>query len=171
MAEFASAADAARAVRHLRARGYERVETYTPFAITDEDAHAPRGWRMLAVAVFAAGAVGAVASYAVQWWANARSYPLNIGGRPAHAVPAFVPSTFEGAVLLAVIAAFVGVLVALRLPRLWQPLFEIDRFERSSGDRFWVAVDLDDASAQAELTVRELTSLRPLRVVHVEASR
>lgn len=170
LAEFAGAAEAARALRHLRERGYARLETYSPFPITDEDAHAPAGWRALAVVVFAAGVVGALAGYAVQWYADARSYPLNIGGRPAHAVPAFVPATFEGAVLCAVLAAVVGLLVALRLPRLWHPLFEVDRFERSSADRFWVAVALDDASAQPELAARELTSLGPLRVVRLEAS-
>ena len=170
LAEFASAGEAVRALRELRARGYERLESYAPFPLTDEDAHAPRGWRVLAVVTFAAGVLGAGLSYAVQWYTNARSYALDIGGRPAHAVPAFVPATFEGAVLCAVLAAVVGLLVALRLPRLWQPLLEIDRFERATVDRFWVAVDLGDASAQPEVVARELTAMHPLRVLRVEAS-
>jgi hypothetical protein len=168
LAEFSSADEAVRALEHLRARGYERLETYAPFPLTEEDAQATGGWRLLGILAFAAGAVGALVGYAVQWYVNARSYPLNIGGRPAHAVAAFVPATFETAVLFPALATLVTLLVALRLPRLWEPLFEIDGFERTSADRFWVAVDLGDATAQPELTTRELIALGPLRVVRVD---
>jgi hypothetical protein len=171
LAEFATADEAGRALQQLRSRGYERLETYAPFPLTEEDAHAPGGWRALAIAVFAAGALGALAAYAVQWYVNARSYALDIGGRPAHAVPAFIPATFETAVLAAALGAFFGVLVVLRLPRLWQPLFEIDGFERASVDRFWVAVHLDDVTTEPDLATGELAALGPLRVLRLETGR
>src|SRR5438874_9717106 len=161
MAEFATAAEAALALRHLRARGYQGLETYSPFPITDEDAEAKGGWRPLGVAAFAAGALGTLLGYAVQWYANARAYALNAGGRPAHALTAFVPATVETAMLFAALATLAAWLVGARLPRLWQPLFEVDGFERASVDRFWVAVDLADPAAPAERTARELVSLGP----------
>jgi len=169
LAEFASPAAAARALRHLRARGYLWLETYAPFALEDEDAHAGSGWPPLGIAGLAAGGLGALAGYGVQWYASARSYALDIGGRPAHATTAFVPIVVETALLFAAAAILVAWLVALRLPRLWQPLFEIDGFERASVDRFWVALDLADPAAEAETATRELIALGPLRVLHVES--
>ena len=83
-------------------------------------------------------------------------------------MPAFLIPTFESAVLCAAVAAFVGALVTLRLPRLWRPEFEIDGFERASIDRYWVAIALRDPRADPALTVRELEALGPLRVVRVE---
>jgi hypothetical protein len=73
-------------------------------------------------------------------------------------------------VLGGALAALVVWLVALRLPRLWQPLFELDRFERAAVDRFWVTVDLSDATVQPELTFDELRSMRPLRVLRAETT-
>jgi hypothetical protein len=164
-AEFGAAEDALRALEALRARGNRQIETYAPFPLTDEDAHGRRGWFGLAAVAFAAGALGLVISYGVQWYANARSYALNIGGRPAHAAPAFVPATFETICLFAAVALFAGLLVAERLPQLWQPVFEIDGFERASIDRFWVVLDLGESRSLAELAISDITPMHPLRMI------
>jgi len=168
LAEFATVDAMRGAVRALRAKGYTRLETYSPYPVPDVLAllDAPRS--RLPLAVFVGGLAGAVVSYVVQWYADAWSYPLNVGGRPAHATTAFIPSTFEGTILAAALTAFVGLLVILRLPRPWKPVFEIDGFERATIDRFWVAVDARDRRGDATLTPRELWALQPLRVVHLE---
>jgi hypothetical protein len=167
-AEFASAAAMREALTTLREKGYTGLETFSPFDVPGvESPDVPRS--RLPLVAFGAGLLGAAVSYAVQWYANVRSYPLDIGGRPTHAVPAFLVSTFEGAVLLAAVAVFVGVLVTLRLPKLWRPVFEIDGFERTSVDRYWVAISLRDPRAEPGLTARELEALRPLRIVRLEA--
>jgi hypothetical protein len=119
--------------------------------------------------VFLAGLLGGIASYVIQWYANAYAYPLDIGGRPAHAVPAFIIPTFEGTVLCAAIAAFIGFFVVTRLPQPWHPMFEIDGFERATVDRYWLAVDASDRRGAPDLTLRELRSLSPLRIVRLEA--
>jgi hypothetical protein len=171
-AEFATPDEMLRALTQLREQGYRALESFSPFPVPGarELIAAPRS--RLPLLVFAAGLLGAVGGYAVQWYVNVRSYPLNIGGRPTHAVPAFILPSFEGAVLCAALAAFVGFLVALRLPRPWHPVFEIDRFEHASVDRYWVAVDLRDRrwdrSAHEKLTERDLAALRPLRVIRLE---
>jgi hypothetical protein len=121
--------------------------------------------------VFIAGLLGGIVSYAIQWYANAYAYPLDIGGRPAHAVPAFIIPTFEGIVLSAALAAFVGFFLVTRLPQPWHPVFEIDGFERTTIDRYWLAVDPADPRGEPDLTARELLALSPLRIVRLEAER
>lgn len=167
LAEFASPHDLVRAVRTLEKKGYERLETYSPVPVPG----LPRyGTSRLPVVVFLAGLLGGVASYLVQWYADAYAYPLDIGGRPAHAVPAFIVATFEGTVLCAALAAFFGFFVITRLPRPYHPVFDVDGFERATVDRYWVAVDAADHRSSPDLTPHELHALDPLRVVHVEAA-
>src|SRR5919205_4097293 len=93
--EFDDPELARRARRALIALGYRRVETHGPFPLADDDAYAPRGSFVLALLAFGAGVVGLAAAYGIQWYSNAVSYPLNIGGRPPPAAPAFVPATVE----------------------------------------------------------------------------
>lgn len=168
-AEFASAEEMRAAVAVLRDEWYHDLDTYAPFDMPELDE--PLGLRRsrLGWLVLAGGLAGLVASYGIQWWANVHSYPLAIGGRPRHAVPAFVPATFEGTVLLAALAAFFGLLLVLRLPKLWAPEDEIEEFERATIDRFWIAVgtlasDLD--RAHAEQLLRRSGARRVIAVGH-----
>jgi hypothetical protein len=166
LAEFDSATQLERAVRTLHRKGYTKLETWSPVPLAGVHLH---GRSRIPVVVFAAGLLGAVVSYLIQWYANAHAYVQDIGGRPAHAVAAFLIPTFEGAVLSAALAAFVSFFVAARLPKPWHPLFEIPDFDRASVDRYWLAVSARDHRSARELTVRELRELAPLRVLELEA--
>lgn len=165
LAEFGSPDALTQAVRSLEAKGYTLVETYSPIPITG----GPKlpGSR-LPVIVFLAGLLGGIASYAIQWYADAYAYPIDIGGRPTHAAPAFIVATFEGTVLCAALAAFFGFFVITRLPRPYHPVFEIDGFDRATVDRYWVAVDASDDRSSADVTPRDLHALAPIRVVTLE---
>jgi hypothetical protein len=120
---------------------------------------------MLGALAFGGGLFAAAAAYLIQWYANVASYPLNIGGRPVHAAAAFVPSTFESICLVAAMAVCGGFLFLERLPRLWQPIFEIDGFERSSVDRFLIVVPLQRSDVLVERAARDLAALHPLRII------
>lgn len=167
LAEFDRPEAARHAYVELRERGYVRLDSYSPFPLTTDQARRPGAWPALAIVVVAAAFAGGVSAYLVQWFANVRSYALDLGGRPAHALPAFVPVTFEAVVLLAGVTTVVGMLIALRLPRLWRPELEIGGFERSSRDRYWVVVGLGSGGGDPARTTRELRSLGAVRVVHL----
>jgi hypothetical protein len=166
-AEFSSAEELTTASRVLAEKGYTLMETYSPVQLE-------RGlrykWSSLPVIVFLGGLLGGIASYAIQWYADAYAYPLDIGGRPAHAIPAFLIPTFEGTVLCASLTAFFGFFVITRLPRLWHPIFEVADFERATVDRYWIAIDATDRRSGPEVTVHELRELRPMRIVRLEPS-
>lgn len=165
MAEFESADQLIHAAQAFERKGYTLLETYSPVPVTNAlKEHKSR----LPIAVFVIGLLGGIASYLIQWWADAHAYPLDVGGRPAHAVPAFFVPTFEGTVLSASLAAFVGFFVITRLPQPWHPVFEIDGFERTSVDRYWLAVDARDHRSAPDLTPAELFEFSPLRVVTLD---
>jgi hypothetical protein len=79
-----------------------------------------------------------------------------VGSRPAFAIPAFIPITFESGVLFASFAAFFGIFYVIGLPRLHHPLFDVEGFERASSDRYFLAVGRDDLKFDPRATRREL---------------
>jgi len=167
VAELESADALEAAVRALEALGYRSVETFAPLDLPEGESVRGVHRSRLGPYVFGGGVVGAVLGYGIQWYADVRAFPVAVGGRPLHPVPAFIPATFEATVLCAALAAFIGVLVALRLPALWHPVFEVDGFERASADRFWVQVGRDDPLFERERTMADLASLGAIRVLPV----
>jgi Alternative complex III, ActD subunit len=167
IAEFESAAELANAVSQLKDKGYRDLETYSPYPVPGVNQRLQLERSRIPAVVFVGGLVGAAVGYAIQWYANVWHYPQNVGGRPPHAIPAFIPVTFEAAVLGAGLAAFFALLIVLRLPRPWHPVFEVEGFERASIDRFWVAIDADDPRFGVGRSTRVLEELSPLRVVPV----
>ena len=142
LGEFPTAEAMLAGVDALVREGYRTMETYTPFDMPELDERLGLRRSRIGWLAAAGGLVGMVLAYGVQWWANVHDYPLNSGGRPVHAVPAFLLATFEGTVLFAAFAAFFGLMIWLRLPRLWAPIDEVEGFGRASVDRFWIAVGI-----------------------------
>lgn len=167
LAEFGTADQMLEALSALRARGYRELETYSPYPVPGAEQRLEFARPNLPKFVFGGGLLGGLVGYAVQWYANVWDYPQNVGGRPLHAVPSFIPASFEATVLGGALVAFFGLLVALRLPQPWHPVFEIEGFERASIDRFWVGVDARDPHFEPQGCMSALQELEPLRVVRI----
>ena len=71
------------------------MDAYSPFPI--EELHEALGCHhtRLPLIVLIGGLVGCIGGYVLQYWVSAVDYPLNVGGRPLHSWPAFIPVTFE----------------------------------------------------------------------------
>jgi hypothetical protein len=171
MAEFASGPALLDGIRALTGCGASRFDAFTPYDVAGlrELLGVGRSW--LSWIVLASGLAGGGAAYLLQWWINVVDYPLNIGGRPYHSAPAFIPITFEMAVLFASAAALVSAIVLGGLPRLWHPVFEIDGFERATIDRFWLAVDGRDPALDRFQATTALEAAGALRIVWLTEPR
>lgn len=170
-AEFETSRQLARAIEHMRGRDYRDLEAYTPFRDREVEEALARRPSRLPFAIFAGGIVAATLTYGLEWLVNAYLYPLDVGGRPPHFPAAYVPITFEMGVLFASFTAFFGILGLGRLVRLWDPVFEIDGFERASIDRFWLRVSGPDESFDVDRARDDLRVTDPLRVVHQRGGR
>ena len=127
-----------------RRRGYRRLDAMSPFPVdglAEAIGFRPSGipWIVLAGAV-----VGGALGYALQWWTAVIDFPFNSGGRPLHAWPAFIVITFELTVLGGALAAFIGMLAASGLPRLYHPLFNAPSFQLASRDQFFLVIEATD---------------------------
>lgn len=162
LAEFPSAESLCAAARHVRTHGYTRAEAYSPFAVDglDEVLGMDRNW--VAPATLLGGLAGGAGAYFLQWYAAVVDYPINVGGRPLHSWPAFIPATFELTILGAALAAVLVMLLQNGLPQLYHPLFEIDEFELASRNRFFLCLPARDpvfAPGPARALLEELQPL------------
>jgi hypothetical protein len=163
-AEFDDAETLLEAVRRLRAAGYRRFEAYSPFPI--EGLAEAEGFKeeKVALATLLGGFDGALTGYGMQVYTNL-DFPIDIGGRPLLATPAFVLITFELMVLFAVSACILTMLFLNRLPKLHHPVFNLDRFGLASLDRFFVVLDADDERFDRR---RSRAMLKRLGAVNIE---
>jgi hypothetical protein len=97
----------------------------------------------------------------MQYYFMAISYPINVGGRPLNSWPMFVPVTFELTILSAVLFAFIGMLALNRLPTLYRPVWNVERFTRATRDRFFLCIEARDAKFHPALTRQFLAALSP----------
>jgi Protein of unknown function (DUF3341) len=141
LAGFASEDALNRAVERLAAEKLEDVETYTPTPLHEETE--PTG-SPLPLVMFIAGMLGFFGFLLLMTYADVRAYPLNIGGRPKFAWPAFIPIAFELGVLCAMGAGFFGYFWICRMPQLYEPVDHCDSLVNASLDGWLVAVRAAD---------------------------
>jgi hypothetical protein len=145
LAEFDGASVLLNATTRLRAAGYTHVEAYSPFPVSGlADVLQPSARNPIARLVLVGGLIGGLGMLALQWYASAIAYPVNIGGRPLASWPAFIPAALEMTFLAAAVFGVVGMLVGAGAPRLYHPAFNVARFEAASRDGFFVLVSADD---------------------------
>jgi hypothetical protein len=103
----------------------------------------------------------------MQYYASVISYPENVGGRPLHSWPAFIPITFEMGVLGGVLGGIFGMLVLNRLPRYSHPVSNVERFRAASSDAFFLCVEANDPRFHPYLTAELLRQAGAIRVTEV----
>src|SRR4051812_31671296 len=103
----------------------------------------------------------------MQWYALAVDYPLDIGGRPLHSWPAFVPITFELTILSAALTGFFSVFILNRLPQPYHPTFNVPAFAQASQDRFFLCIEAADPKFELSQTRAFLDSLHPTELHEV----
>lgn len=153
--------------RALRRAGFASVDAFGPYPL-QEFAEAGRvpTWIVPLLAI-AAGVIGAAVTYYMQYWMNAVDYPLNVGGRPLHSWPAFIPAAIIVGVLLSGAATLLGMLILCDLPRLNHPAFDIPGFERASQDRFFLLVTRQPGDRDLEAARAALQEGQPVAVHEV----
>lgn len=166
LAEFATPAALYAACEAVRDAGYTRWDAHTPFPIHGLDrAMGLRTSRLPWISlVLALG--GAATGIGLQGWVSTIAYPLVVSGKPFFSWPAFVPVTFELAVLGGAFGAVFGMFALNQLPTLYHPLFGSARFERASDDGFFLSIESWDPQFDPNRTAAFLGGLG---ATHVES--
>jgi hypothetical protein len=162
MAEFATADELLAAARAARDAGYTRLEAYAPFHV--EGLAEAVGFRRTKVPLvtFVGGVIGCIGGYFMQWYAAVLDYPINVGGRPLHSWPMFIPVTFELTILCAAFAAVLALVCGSGLPDLSHPVFNARDFDLATRNRFFLVLRSDDPRFDADGASRWLDALHPM---------
>ena len=167
--EFAEETELLEAVRALRAKGIGGLDLHSPYPLhgAEEALGLPRSTVPLLTLV--AGVIGAVSGYVMQWWTVGVDWPLNVGNRPPHSAPAFIPVTFELGVLFASLAVFLGLLFAyFRFPRVHHPVFEVEAFRSASIDGLWLSAAVGRTEADEVAAALRRLGARTVSIVPEE---
>lgn len=100
------------------------MEAYTPFP-SHEVIHAlgikrskiPWGTLVMCLA-------GMILTFALQAWTNGIDWPINVAGKPLISVPAFIPVTFEGTILVGGISTVLLLFMMCQLPNRTKPVLD-----------------------------------------------
>ena len=168
MAEFPDAESLLAAVRRVRDAGYTKFDAFSPFPIHGMPEAIGFKDRSVAPIVLGGGIAGLLVGYGLEYWSSVIAYPLNIGGRPYHSWPMFIPPAFETTILFAAISAVVGMLALNGLPQPYHPVFNAPRFSLASQESFFLVIESTDPKFDGNATRQMLTSLQPREVVDVE---
>jgi len=168
VAEFTTPGDLLEATRRAHSAGYRHMEAYTPFPVEGLAEALDFHQTYLPLVVLLGGIVGGLGGYMLQYWINVINYPLNVGGRPLHSWPAFIPVTFELTILVAALAAVLGMLVLNGLPMPYHPLFHVPRFATVTRDGFFLCIEARDPKFDRIETRHFLESLTTSGVSEVE---
>jgi len=168
MAEFDAPEKILAAAERTKEEGYHDIDAYTPFPMEElTDALGIRHTK-LSLFVLCCGLTGMLVGFFFQYWVAVIDYPLNIGGRPLNSWPSWIPVTFELTILFSALGAVVGMIFRNGLPRPVHPVFNVDRFELATKDKFFLCIEATDPKFDKEQTKKFLETLKPDYISVVE---
>lgn len=136
------------AVRKVRRSGYKIHDVYTPFAVHGLDEALGLKETDLHIAGFIYGLCGTCTAIGFISWIYTSDWPINYGGKPHFALPAWIPITFE----LTVLFAAVGMTMTMCYLNQIMPGVKKHVFHpRQSDDMFVMAIELNNHTNENEV--------------------
>jgi hypothetical protein len=169
IAEFDEPQALLNAARQAYAAGYRRLDAYTPFHVDGVVEAIGMHNTGVPIITLLCGIAGGLTGYGMQYFAAAIHYPLNIGGRPLHSWPSFIPITFELTVLFAALGTVIGMLMLNGLPRPHHPVFETPFFEERNQSHFYLCIEARDPLFDRSETQQFLLTQKPANIWEVPA--
>lgn len=168
LAQFETPDEIYQAACKVRDAGYEKWDCHTPYPLHGLDdamglKPTPLGW-----VSFVCGMTGLLTAVLMIQYMNNWDYPIIIGGKPAGAFPSMVPIMFELTVLLTGFGTLFGLLHMAKLPMHYHAIFNSDRFEAATDDKFFISIEASDSKFDLEGTKTLLESLSPSHIEVVE---
>ncbi|MBI1898557.1 MAG: DUF3341 domain-containing protein [Acidobacteria bacterium] len=167
LAEFDTPDQLLAATRAAYDAGFRKIDAYSPLPVHGLAEAVGFHKTRVSLVVLIGALCGAAFGYGLQYFMVALSYVHNVGGRPIHSWPSFIPVTFETSVLFASIFAVVGMLAMNGLPKPYNALFNAPRFGLASDDRFFLCIESRDPKFELDGTREFLESLNAYEVTVV----
>lgn len=137
------------AVRRVRRSGYKLHDVYTPFPIHGLDKEMGLRETSIHTAGFIYGITGTATALGGMSWVFTADWPLNLGGKPHFALPAWIPIIFE----LTVLFASVGMVLTFCYLCQMAPFVRKHHFHpRATDDKFVMVIDCSAKNNESEVS-------------------
>ena len=137
------------AVKQVRKSGYKIHDVYTPMPIHGLDEAMGLRDTSLHTAGFFYGLAGTCTALGFITWALTYDWPLNFGGKPFFALPAWIPITFE----LTVLFSAVGMVLTFCYLCQIAPFVKKDHFHlRATDDLFVMVIECTEKTNENEVS-------------------
>jgi hypothetical protein len=156
MAEYDSVQAVVDAAKQAVAAGFTKLEAYSPIPVEELNDIIHQRRTKLSMMVLMGGLTGMATGFALQYWASALEYPMNVGGRPYATWTAFVVPSYELTILFSSLTAAIAMFALNGLPQPYHPVFNVERFSLASSDKFFLVIEWDDPKFDHEATTRFL---------------
>lgn len=167
VAEFETSHELLDAARKAREEGYIDMKGYSPYEVhglAEVLGHSSNLVYWLALGGLIVGGLSAIT---MMYLTSAVHYVLNVGGRPLNPWPAYIPITFEAAILFAGVATALFMFIRSGFPAPYHSIFNARGIENASRDRFFLCILVTDAKFHMSDTRQFLETLQPISVNEV----
>jgi len=172
-ARFETPGALVKAAATFQEQGFSCFESFTPYPVHGlaQAMRLPKS--ILSLLVLGGGVTAVIIALSMELIPTCLIYPLIVGGKPLNlfAMPQFVPITVALTLMIGAITAVAGMILLGGLPRLNNPMFVWDLFERGASRSFFLAVEaLDPEFTTAGVTelLHDLGGL-DITAIHEEA--
>lgn len=137
------------AVKRVRKSGFRLHDVYTPFPIHGLDREMGLRDTSIHTAGFIYAITGTTIALGFMTWIFTRDWPLNIGGKPHFALPAWIPIMFETTVLFSAVGMVITFCYLCQLA----PFVRKHHFHlRSTDDKFVMVIDCSAKNNESEVS-------------------
>ena len=137
------------AVKRVRKSGFKLHDVYTPFPIHGLDREMGLRDTSIHTAGFIYAIAGTTLALGFMTWVFTSDWPLNIGGKPHFALPAWIPIMFETTVLFSAVGMVLSFCYLCQLA----PFVRKHHFHlRSTDDKFVMVIDCSAKNNESEVT-------------------
>ena len=146
-ARFQSPEEILKAASTLREKGFTCFESFTPYPVHGlaEAMHLPKS--ILSFLVLGGGISAVLIALSMELIPSTLIYPLVVDGKPMNlsALPQYIPITVALTLMIGAVTAVAGMILLGGMPRLNNPMFAWDLFERGASRSFFIAVEAHDS--------------------------
>jgi len=173
-ARFESADAILAAASHLKEEGFSCFESYTPYPVHGlaEAMRLPKS--ILSFLVLVGGISAVLIALSMELIPTMFLYPLVVDGKPTNlsALPQFLPITVALTLMISAVTAVFGMILLGGMPRLNNPIFAWDLFQRGASRSFFLSVEARDAKFSVASVTELLEGLGAgdITAIHLEAS-
>jgi len=168
-ARFESPDAIVKAADTLREKGFTCFESFTPYPVHGlaEAMRLPKS--ILSLLVLGGGISAILIALSMELIPSTLIYPLIVDGKPLNlmALPQYVPITVALTLMIGAVTAVAGMILLGGMPRLNNPMFAWDLFEKGASRSFFIAVEANDCKFKTAVVTELLHGVGALDLVAI----